>query len=63
MPGELLPTIITSLLSRTENGFPFKSDQTSLLVSFVLLQYEEINVFLFSLCLRARSGDRILCNS
>ncbi|KAG8634130.1 HEAT repeat-containing protein 6 isoform X2 [Manihot esculenta] len=35
MPGELLPTIITSLLSRTENGFPFKSDQTSLLATTI----------------------------
>ncbi|XP_021667180.2 uncharacterized protein LOC110655247 isoform X3 [Hevea brasiliensis] len=35
MPGELLPTVITSLLSRTENGFPFKSDQTSLLATTI----------------------------
>lgn len=34
MPGELLPTVITSLRSRVEEGFPFKSDQTGLLVSF-----------------------------
>ncbi|KAJ0049462.1 hypothetical protein Pint_14954 [Pistacia integerrima] len=27
MPGELLPTVITSLRSRVEEGFPFKSDQ------------------------------------
>ncbi|KAJ4839057.1 hypothetical protein Tsubulata_027630 [Turnera subulata] len=31
MPGELLPTVITSLVMRAENGFPFKSDQTGLL--------------------------------
>ncbi|KDP25186.1 hypothetical protein JCGZ_20342 [Jatropha curcas] len=35
MPGELLPEIITSLLSRTENGFPFKSDQTGLLAATI----------------------------
>lgn len=31
MPEELLPTVITSLRARVEEGFPFKSDQTSLL--------------------------------
>ena len=34
MPEELLPTLIMSLRARVEEGFPFKSDQTSLLVSF-----------------------------
>ncbi|KAL6349295.1 hypothetical protein AAG906_033951 [Vitis piasezkii] len=31
MPEELLPTVITSLRARVEEGFPFKSDQTSLM--------------------------------
>ncbi|EEF43498.1 conserved hypothetical protein [Ricinus communis] len=35
MPGELLPTVITSLLSRNEKGFPFRSDQTGLLATAV----------------------------
>ncbi|PRQ16798.1 hypothetical protein RchiOBHm_Chr7g0188131 [Rosa chinensis] len=33
MPGELLPTVFTSLQERIQNGFQFKSDQTGLLVS------------------------------
>lgn len=39
MPEELLPTVIISLRARVEEGFPFKSDQTSLLVSFVQIWY------------------------
>ncbi|XP_065858384.1 uncharacterized protein [Euphorbia lathyris] len=35
MPEELLPTVVTSLLSRTKNGFPFKSDQTALLATTI----------------------------
>ncbi|WCJ26681.1 ARM repeat superfamily protein [Euphorbia peplus] len=35
MPEELLPTVVTSLLSRTKNGFPFKSDQTTLLATTI----------------------------
>lgn len=35
MPEELLPTVIMSLRARVDEGFPFKSDQTNLLVSFV----------------------------
>ncbi|CAK7357536.1 unnamed protein product [Dovyalis caffra] len=35
MPEELLPRVISSLLEKTENGFPFKSDQTGLLVSTI----------------------------
>ncbi|XP_050227184.1 uncharacterized protein LOC126676898 [Mercurialis annua] len=35
MPGELLPTVITSLLSRTDKGFPFRSDQTALLATAI----------------------------
>ncbi|XP_038687372.1 HEAT repeat-containing protein 6 isoform X2 [Tripterygium wilfordii] len=31
MPGELLPTVITSLQAKIEEGFPFKNDQTGLL--------------------------------
>lgn len=34
MPSNLLPTVVTSLRTRIEEGFRFKSDQTSLLVSF-----------------------------
>ncbi|KAL5551204.1 hypothetical protein UlMin_001380 [Ulmus minor] len=30
MPSELLPTVITSLHDKMEEGFPFKSDQTNL---------------------------------
>lgn len=33
MPGELLPTVFTSLQERIQNGFQFKSDQTGLLAS------------------------------
>ncbi|KAA8525060.1 hypothetical protein F0562_007076 [Nyssa sinensis] len=33
MPGELLPTVILSLRARIEEGFPFRSDQTSLLAA------------------------------
>jgi hypothetical protein len=33
MPKELLPRAIASLLEKAENGFPFKSNQTGLLVS------------------------------
>ncbi|KNA24382.1 hypothetical protein SOVF_016150 isoform B [Spinacia oleracea] len=32
MPGELLPRVLSSLRLRIEEGFPFKNDQTSLLV-------------------------------
>lgn len=37
MPGELLPTVFTSLQERITNGFSFKSDQTGLLVSHPFL--------------------------
>ncbi|TQE12831.1 hypothetical protein C1H46_001477 [Malus baccata] len=39
MPGELLPTVFTSLQERMKNGFTFKSDHTGLLIScpFLLL--------------------------
>lgn len=37
MPGELLPTVFTSLQERIQNGFQFKSDQTGLLVSIPFL--------------------------
>lgn len=36
MPPELLPTVVTSLQDRIEVGFPLKSDQTGLLVGFLL---------------------------
>lgn len=32
MPAELLPTVITCLQEKIEEGFSFKSDQTGLLV-------------------------------
>ncbi|XP_075649880.1 uncharacterized protein LOC142620392 [Castanea sativa] len=35
MPGELLPTVITSLQTRINEGFSFKSDQTGLLAAAV----------------------------
>lgn len=34
MPGELMPNLIISLRARIEEGFPLKTDQTGLLVSF-----------------------------
>ena len=37
MPAELLPTVITSLQNRIEVGFPFKNDQTGLLVGCSIL--------------------------
>lgn len=39
MPGQLMQTVITSLRARIEEGFPFKNDQTGLLVSFTFLTY------------------------
>uniref|UniRef100_A0A5B7A0N8 Putative HEAT repeat-containing protein 6 n=1 Tax=Davidia involucrata TaxID=16924 RepID=A0A5B7A0N8_DAVIN len=44
MPGELLPTVISSLLARIEEGFPFRSDQTGLLVSVVQILYVELSM-------------------
>ncbi|GAV75130.1 DUF4042 domain-containing protein [Cephalotus follicularis] len=35
MPRELLPTVITSLQAKIEEGFPFKSDQIGLLVAAI----------------------------
>ncbi|TXG50166.1 hypothetical protein EZV62_022690 [Acer yangbiense] len=35
MPVELLPTVITSLQARIEEGFPFKSDQNNLLAAAI----------------------------
>lgn len=37
MPEELLPTVISSLQARIEEGFLLRSDQTSLLVSVQIL--------------------------
>ncbi|XP_075635937.1 uncharacterized protein LOC142608111 [Castanea sativa] len=35
MPGELLPTVVTSLQTRINEGFSFKSDQTGFLAAAV----------------------------
>ncbi|KAM1339707.1 hypothetical protein ACFX2I_038454 [Malus domestica] len=44
MPGELLPTVFTSLQERMKNGFPFKSDQTGLLASSISCLTTALNI-------------------
>lgn len=44
MPGELLPTVFTSLQERIKNGFSFKSDQTGLLASCISCLTTALNI-------------------
>lgn len=48
MPEELLPRAIASLLEKAENGFPFKSNQTGLLVSSAYAVLDGIIVLSFN---------------
>ncbi|CAN6718351.1 unnamed protein product [Malus baccata var. baccata] len=44
MPGELLPTVFTSLQERMKNGFTFKSDHTVLLASSISCLTTALNI-------------------
>lgn len=50
MPTELLPTVITCLQEKIEEGFPFKSDQTGLLV-VICVFFIYINSYIMSVLL------------